>query len=306
MKHLISLGVALIALVCLFAALQPNFLTASNSVNVLEQITINSLLAFGMTFVILTGGIDLSVGSVVAFAGMTSVFFAAETGSFSVGVAAGIAAALGIGALNGGLVAFARLPPFIVTLGTMSIARGLAYVYTWENWGEPLYIDESQELFRSLANYQVVFLLVFFVTALVLLHFTRFGHYTYAVGGNREAARFTGISVRRTEFSVYLLTGGLAGAAGVLNASLLWSADPSAGHMYELNAIAAVVVGGTSFTGGVGNLVGTLIGAVLLGVLSNGLNLLNVHFSTQYMVKGMVIILAVLLDALRRRGRGND
>ena len=271
----------------------------------LEQVTIYALLAFGMTFVILTGGIDLSVGSVVALAGMTSVWFTSATGSFGLGGAAGIAAALAIGAINGALVAFARLPPFIVTLGTMSIARGLAYVYTWENWGEPLYIDKSQVHFRNLANHQILFLVVFFSAALVLLHFTRFGHYTYAIGGNREAARFTGLPVRRTEFSVYLLTGGLAGAAGILNASLIYSADPSAAYMYELHAIAAVVVGGTSFTGGVGNLFGTLIGAVLLGVLSNGLNLLNVHFSTQHMVKGIVIILAVLIDALRRRGRSN-
>lgn len=303
MKHLVSLGAALFVLIFLFSQLNANFLTQANGLNVLEQITINSLLAFGMTFVILLGGIDLSVGSVVALSGVTSVFVTTFTGSSALGLASGVAAGACVGLCNGLFIGVAGLPPFIVTLGTMSIARGLAFVFTWENWGAPLDIDESHTALRALADYQIVFLLTVFIFSLVLLYQTRFGHYVFAIGGNREAARFTGLRITQTETLVYVLSGSFAGVAGVINASLLWSADPSSGQMYELNAIAAVVVGGTSFTGGIGNLFGTLLGAMLIGVLGNGLNLLGVHFSMQHMVKGAVIIFAVLVDVLRRRGR---
>lgn len=296
--------VAALALLGLFFSLShPNFLSTGNLQNILEQITVNALLAFGMTFVILLGGIDLSVGSNVAFSGITAVFIAVHTGSLPLALAGGLAAGAAIGAFNGALVAFAGMPPFIVTLASMSIARGLAFVYTQTNWGEPLYIPESQVAFRSLANHQITFLVAFLVLCWFLLRRTRFGHYVYAIGGNREAARFAGIATRRVEFLVYVLSGTMAAVAGVINASLLWSADPNAGQMFELSAIAAVVVGGASFTGGVGTLTGTTIGAMVIGVLGNGLNLLGYHFSTQHMVKGLVIVLAVSLDVIRRRGR---
>lgn len=295
--------VGLAVLYIFFSVMHERFSAERNLKNILEQITINALLASGMTFVILLRGIDLSVGSTLAFAEMTAVFVAVHTGSFLAGALGGLGAGAAVGCLNGALVAFGRLPPFIVTLATMSIARGLAFMYTLENWGEPLSIPEDQAFFRSLARYQIPCLLAAFVACGFLLRRTRFGHYVYAIGGSREAARFTGLPIRRVEFSVYLLSGLLAGVAGIIQASLLWAANPNDGQMFELRAIAAAVIGGASFTGGVGTLTGTALGAVIMGVLGNGMNLLGYHFSVQHLVTGVVIVLAVSLDVLRRRGR---
>jgi ribose transport system permease protein len=167
-----------------------------------------------MTFVILLGGIDLSVGSTMAFAGLTAVYLLQATGQFFAAVSGALGAGLAVGLVNGGLITYARLPPFIVTLGTMSVVRGLAYLYTSRNWGEPLYVDAGQTAFRAIADYQVPALAVAFVLCGFLLRSTRFGHYVYAIGGNREAARFTGLPIEAVEISAYALAGALAGAAG--------------------------------------------------------------------------------------------
>ena len=198
------------------------------------------------------------------------------------------------------------MPPFIITLAMMLIVRGAAFRF---NEGRPLPAPTNAESFFALGTARlggwlptpVIFMTAAFVLTAVLLHRTRFGQHLYAIGGNREAARFTGIPLARNETAVYLLSAVFAGVAGIIQASQLFSGEPSAGQGFELNAIAAVVVGGTSFTGGVGSIPGTLLGAVIIGILDKGLNQAGVHFSLQYIVKGVVILGAVFIDARRRR-----
>jgi ribose transport system permease protein len=293
----------LVALVVLMVVIAPNFASVSNLLNIARSISINAILAAGMTLVILTAGIDLSVGSILAVAGVGSVLAAGSGMPAWLAVLAGVGAGCLAGALNGVLTAYLGLAAFIVTLGTMTALRGLAYTMTD---GQP--IVDNGLAFRDLGNgylagipVPVVVMLVVYAAIWFLLERTRFGRQVYAVGGNPEAARLAGINVRRVLTSVYVIAGGCAGLAGVVFAARVVSAQPTAGTGYELDAIAAVVLGGTSLAGGRGRLYGTLVGSVILGVLSTGLILLNVQFFTQLLIKGAVIVLAIAIDGLKQR-----
>jgi ribose/xylose/arabinose/galactoside ABC-type transport system permease subunit len=288
----------LFALCLLLWILTPHFLTVSNLLNVLEQTAINAIVAVGMTYVIISGGIDLSVGSVLALAGVVLATLLHQ----GVPIPAAMAMALAVGALFGSLsgiaITWGRLPPFIATLGMMSIARGCALLFTE---GRP--VSGFEPGFRAIATARIAGIAApVFVAAGVYLagHFvlseTRFGRYVYALGGNEEATRLSGVNVRLYKTAVYAVSGLTSAVAAVLLTARLNSAQPIAGIMYELDAIAAVVIGGTSLVGGEGSLAGTLIGALIMGVLRNGLNLLSVSSFTQQVVIGLVIVVAVLID----------
>jgi len=305
---------AVVGLLVLFRVWVPQFLALDNMLDLAQQISVNAVIAFGMTLVILTGGIDLSVGALVALVGTTTVYSLIALGGAEAqsppGVAAavllGLGAAGAVGLANGVCAAKTRMPPFIITLATMLVARGAALRF---NEGRPMHIPEAHTLFLALGNGRVggvvpvpvLVMLALFVLTAVLLHRTRFGQHLYAMGGNREAALFTGVPVARIEVTVYVIGSLLAGVAGMINASQLYSAEPASGIGFELSAIAAAVVGGTSFTGGRGTMIGTLIGAVIIGILDKGLNQAGVHFSLQYIVKGLVILAAVYVDVRRAR-----
>jgi ribose transport system permease protein len=294
----------LLLLCVLLWASTPHFLTVSNLLNVLEQTSINAIVAVGMTFVIVSGGIDLSVGSVLAVSGI-GLGLALQAG---VPPIAAIPLALAIGWIcglaNGLLVTVGRLPPFIATLGMMSVARGAALMLAE---GRP--ISGFSDGFRGLATERVLMIpapvlitaLIYVAAHFVLAH-TIFGRATYAIGGNEEAARLSGVKVRLHKPMIYGVAGLSSAAAAVILTARLNSAQPTAGTMYELDAIAATVIGGTSLMGGEGSLLGALIGALIMGVLRNGLNLLNVSSFFQQVIIGIVIIGAVLVDmSLKRR-----
>jgi ribose transport system permease protein len=306
-RQLASLIVAVALLLAVFRYWVPAFLSLENLLDLAQQISINAILAFGMTLVILIGGIDLSVGAVVALIGTLTVWLLPRFG-FAGGIAGGLAAAAAFGAFNGVCAARTVMPPFIITLATMLVARGAALRF---NEGRPISVPTSETTFLSLGNARlfevlpvpVVVMVLLFLIMTVLLHLTRFGQHLYAIGGSREAARYTGIPLARNETSVYILCSMLSGIAGMIHASQLYSAEPASGQGFELNAIAAVVVGGTSFTGGIGTMPGTLLGAIIIGILDKGLNQAGVHFSLQYIVKGLVILVAVFIDVRRRAQR---
>jgi ribose transport system permease protein len=289
-------------LLCIvLSVLSDSFLTVDNWLNILRQVSINALIAFGMTFVILTGGIDLSVGSVLA---LSSAITAGMMASGTNGVTAiiiGLLAGFFMGAINGIVITKGRVAPFIATLATMTMFRGLTLVYTD---GRPITGFASDDiLFQMMGRgyflgipVPVVFMIVVYVALYFVLKKTTFGRHTYAIGGNEEASRLSGIRVDRLKIWIYSLTGGLSALAGIILTSRLNSAQPTAGTAYELDAIAAVVLGGTSLSGGRGWIFGTLVGALIIGVLNNGLNLLNVSSFYQQVIKGLVILLAVLLD----------
>lgn len=283
--------------------MSPNFLTVTNLLIVVRQITINAMLAFGVTFVIISGGIDLSMGSVVAVAGVVAASFA-HPGTYPliVPLIAGLAAGVLIGAFNGIVITKGNVPPFIVTLGTMTIGRGLALIISD---GRP--ISNLSESFGYIGGgdlmgipVPIMILGAIFASCMVLLKKTVLGRYIYAVGGNEEAARASGINVKKIKITVYTLCGALSAVGGIILASRISTGQPNVGVAFELNAIAAVVIGGTSLSGGVGTMTGTLIGALLIGVIGNGLDLMNVSSYYQQVVMGLIIIGAVLLDNLRR------
>lgn len=288
----------LAGLCALLWALTPHFLTVSNLLNVMEQTSINAMVAVGMTFVIISGGIDLSVGSLVALTGVV-LAAALKTGwpaPAAMAVALGVGAACGM--VNGLVIALGRLPPFIMTLGMMSVARGAALMFTD---GRP--ISGFDAGFRSIATSRilgvpspVLITLAIYLVAHFVLSRTRFGRYVYGIGGNEEATRLSGVTVGFHKTMIYVVSGVMSAIAAVLLTARLNTAQPIAGIMYELDAIAATVIGGTSLTGGEGSLGGTLIGALTMGVLRNGLNLLGVSSFLQQLVIGLVIIAAVLID----------
>jgi ribose transport system permease protein len=295
----------LIVLCLILWAATPHFLTVSNLLNVLEQTAINAIVAVGMTFVIISGGIDLSVGSVLAFAGIVLAMALEGGAPAPIAIAAALAAGLACGSINGALVTFGRLPPFIATLGMMSVARGGALMLAE---GRP--ISGFSDGFRTLATGRVALIpapviitgAIYLVAHFVLAR-TVFGRAAYAIGGNEEAARLSGVAVRFHKTVIYGMAGVMSAAAAVILTARLNSAQPTAGTMYELDAIAATVIGGTSLMGGEGTLIGALIGALIMGVLRNGLNLLNVSSFFQQVVIGLVIIGAVLVDMSLKRNR---
>ncbi|AJW95016.1 branched-chain amino acid transport system / permease component family protein [Burkholderia gladioli] len=293
-----------LVLLCLgFGLLTDGFASWQNISIVAQQASINIVLAAGMTFVILTGGIDLSVGSVLAAAAVASLLGSNIAGWGWLGVPIALAVGLVFGLVNGSLIAFLRLPPFIVTLGALTAVRGVARLL-----GNDSTIFNPQLPFAFIGNgailgvpWLVVIALVVVAAAWFILRRTVLGMRIYSVGGNREAARLSGINVRAIELFVYGASGLLAGLGALMSAARLYAANGlQLGQSYELDAIAAVILGGTSFVGGVGSIVGTLIGALIIAVLSNGLVLLGVSDIWQYIIKGLVIIGAVALDRYRQ------
>ncbi|HEX8285899.1 MAG TPA: ABC transporter permease [Pyrinomonadaceae bacterium] len=297
-EYVIVAAIAVEAVV--FASIAPQFLSVPNLVNVALSIAITGILAVGMTMVILTGGIDLSVGSVVALAGVVAAMLAAAGGSWGValGVAAALAIGLGVGFFNGVVVAHFRVPPFVATLAMLTICRGLAFVLSGGRS-----IGDLPEGFNFVGRERVlglplpvILMAAVFVGGWFLLRRTVIGRYIYAVGGNRKATFFAGVNTKRVLLLTYVINGLLVGLAGFVLASRLGAGIPNSGIQYELDVIAAVVVGGTSLTGGQGSVVGTFWGAVFIGVLNNGLNLFGVDPYMQKIALGVVLLLAVFAD----------
>lgn len=311
-QSLFALGLMVVAL----SLLSDNFLTADNGWNILRQISVNLCLSIGMTLVILSGGIDLSVGAILglagavaagllknglALAGLDARLEFTVTGAIVAGVVVGGAA----GWFNGFAITRFRLPPFVATLGMLSIARGLTMLWTG---GFPVtslgstfgFLGTGAILGMPMPVWIMLALVAVFV---VVTQRTRFGRHVYAVGGNERAARLTGLNVPRIKLAVYTLAGALAGVAGLIVTARLDSAQPNAGLGYELDSIAAVVIGGTSLSGGRGSIGGTVLGCLIIGVLNNGLFLLNVSPFWQQVIKGGVILLAVAIDKMNARGR---
>ena len=295
--------VGLIVLMAVVAILSPSFLTVDNLLNILRQTSINAVIAVGMTYVILSGGIDLSVGSVLAFCGAVCAWLVAGDLSIWLAIPISLLLGAGLGAVNGIVVGTGGVQPFVATLVAMTMLRGATLVFTD---GRPITTGTgaAADAFWSVGGGYLLGIpvpvviagVVFAVCGLVLTR-TRFGRYTYAVGGNEVVARLSGIRVNVEKTTIYALSGLLAALAGVILTARLESAQPTAGAGYELDAIAAVVVGGTSLSGGKGTLFGTLVGALIIGVLNNALNLMDVSSYYQMIAKGAVILLAVLADS---------
>lgn len=304
-KRNLGILVALVALCVVLSFATSAFLTSKNIMNVLQQISTNGMIAFGMTYVILLGGIDLSVGSVVALSGVMSMALMARSGWGLVpALLAGVLIGTVIGLIDGFFITKVNMPAFIVTLAMMNIARGFALITTS---GKPIYVQDDRLLIigngKLLENVplQAVYMLIIFALLFVVLNYTKYGRHLYATGGNIEAARFSGINVNRVQLTAYIISGTVSGFAGVLTAARLYSALPSMGEGAEMNAIAAVVLGGTMTTGGSGTLGGTLIGALIIGVMNNGLNLMGVSSYWQDVAKGVIIILAIYMDIIRNK-----
>lgn len=292
--------IALLVVAAGLAVMSPDFLTIANLLNVMRQVSINALIAFGMTLVILLGGIDLSVGSILALSSVFTATLISRGTDPVVATLVGIASGAVMGAANGLVIAKGKVAPFIATLGTMTILRGLALVVSN---GSPV-TGINSDFFTMLGGgyvadlipIPVIWMALMFAVIWFVLKKTVFGRHVYAVGGNEEASRLSGVSVDGVKIWVYTLSGAMSAMAGIILTSRLNSAQPTAGAGYELDAIAAVVLGGTSLTGGRGWIFGTLVGALLIGVLNNGLNLLGVSSFYQQVIKGVVILLAVLID----------
>ncbi|MGB9800572.1 MAG: ABC transporter permease [Thermanaerothrix sp.] len=289
-----------------FAILSPDFLTLNNLLTVALQSTLVALAAMGMTLTIITGGIDLSVGSVAALSGALAAGLATRGGLGTYpGLLIGLLAGAGIGLLNGAMIVWGRIPPFVATLATMAIARGLTLVYTQ---GRPIAgLDRAFTFWGSESLLGVPLpvwvLLVVAVLIHLLLSQTALGLHIYAVGGGEETTRLAGVSVGMVKLCVYIISGATAALSGLILTARLWSAQPNIGVGLELDAIAAAVLGGSSLAGGVGSIPGTLAGAFIIGVLSNGLNLLEVPSYNQQVIKGLVFILAVTLDYFIKQRR---
>ena len=306
-----NLGIIVAFLVlCVFLSVFPktsgSFFTRQNIFNVLRQISTNLFLACGMTMVIILGGIELSVGSIIALSGCISAGCVARYNlPLPIALLMGLLVGLLVGMFNGAVISKTTIPAFIVTLATMNIAKGLAYVYTG---GSPVRVVTKEWQFLG-AGYvgifptPVVILVIVLIITAIIMNKTKMGRHMYAVGGNQQAAEFSGIKVEKVKFFVHAFSGLMAGLAGIVLASRMYSGQPTAGDGAEMDAIAAVVVGGTSMAGGSGKIGGTIIGGLIIGVLNNGLNLLNVNSFWQYVVKGVVILLAVFLDYFRNKGK---
>ncbi len=289
---------ALIILCAVISIVSPRFLGIANLRNLFTQISVNGVISLGMTFVILTGGIDLSVGSVVAISGAVAAATIQSTGSIILGGLSALFTGISVGFINGLVVARGKIQAFVATLATQTVFRGVTYVFTGGN-----HISGLSDDFIKITNSRilgipvpVIMTIIVFVICAYILTQTRYGRYVYAVGGNEDSARLSGISVNNIKIWVYIISGITAAIAGIIVTSRIGSAAPTAGNGYELDAIAAIVIGGTNLVGGEGNIVGTIIGVLIIGVLSNGLNLMDVSAFYQTIVKGLVILLAVLID----------
>jgi ribose transport system permease protein len=303
---------ALIALFVVFSLASSNFFTFSNIVGILLATAVNGVLALGVTFVIISGGIDLSIGTVMTLAAvMTGVFITKWQLPIAVGVLGGLAAGAFCGLINGLIIAKLKIPPFIATLGMLNVTKGLALVIAGL---APIYFNDTPA-FNAIAMGSlpgavipgfdipnaVLILFIAAIVASLILAKTILGRYTFALGSNEEATRLSGVNVDRWKMGVYTLCGVFSGLAGVLIASRLNSAQPALGQGYELDAIAAAVIGGTSLSGGEGSIMGTIIGAFIISTLTNGLRILSVPQEWQTVITGSIVIIAVYLDIVRRR-----
>ena len=294
--------IGLLGLCVVLSLLSPRFLRWGNILNVLTQTSLNAVMAIGMTFVILTGGIDLSVGSVLAFSGMITAGMIRSGFNVWIAVIAGLAVGTALGFVNGLSVTKGKVPPFIATLAMMTMARGATLVYSngqpKSNLGKAFgFLGQGRILSIPVP---VIILLLVFIISYYILGQTSTGRYIYATGSNEKAAKLSGIKTDNIKLLVYAISGFTAALTGMVVTSMLDSASPNAGTGAELDAIAAVVLGGTSLSGGQGSVVGTIIGALIIGVLNNGLNLLNVSSYYQQLIKGVVILVAVLIDRRKR------
>jgi ribose transport system permease protein len=299
--------VVLVVFCIIVSILNPRFLTVSNILNILRQTSINSVIAVGMTFVILTGGIDLSVGSILAISGAIAAAMISQGNNVYIAVLAALAIGAALGAFNGVIISKGKIQPFIATLGVMTLVRGYTLVFTD---GKPISAGSSVNAaaFSNIgAGYflgiplPIYIMISVFGLAYYILRHTRTGRYVYSLGCNEEATIYSGINTDRIKILVYTISGFLAALAGIIITARLSSAQPQAGTGYELDAIAAVVLGGTSLAGGVGGIFGTIIGALIIGVLNNSLNLMDVSSYYQLLLKGLVILVAVLLDRKQKK-----
>lgn len=294
--------IAVLLILCIVLSItSPVFLTTNNLITVFRQISNNVFLALGMTLVMILAGIDLSVGAIVALVGTLTVGLIVNSGlPLVVAIVIGLLIGALIGFFNGTIVTLFKLPAFIVTLATMNIAQGLAYIYSGGQseriTTEAYTIIGTGKLFGFLP-YPVLYMILLAIVFTVLLNKTKLGTYVYAIGGNREAARLSGVPIKKVEIAVYTLTGLLAAFAGIVLSARMYSGQPSVGSGYEMDAIAACVLGGVSMYGGRGKISGTIFGAMVIGVISNGLNLLGVSSFWQLVFKGIIILIAILIDA---------
>ncbi len=294
--------IGLIVFSVIVAFINQRFMTTSNILNILRQTSINSIIAAGMTFVIITGGIDLSVGSTLALSGAVVAFLIAGGMNPIIAILLALLVGAFIGAFNGVIISKGKLQPFIVTLAMMTIVRGLTLVFTE---GKPINAgyEKNAEFLSNLGNgyflgipIPIIIMIIVFIAGFYILTQTTIGRYVYSLGGNEEATKLSGVNTDKVKIFVYAISGLLAALAGVIITARLSSAQPTAGSGYELDAIAAVVLGGTSLAGGVGSIIGTIIGALIIGVLNNALNLMDVSSYYQMLAKGVVILIAVLID----------
>lgn len=300
---LLGLVVFIVVMVVVMAIVSPVFLTSGNIINIIRQVSLNGILAVGLTFVILTGGIDLSVGSLVAVTGVIVGSMLINGYNTWEAVAVGVLISVLFGVFNGVMIAYCSLPPFIATLAGQTIGRGFALVFSD---GKPYAVTDKAFLNigkGSMLGIPIPIWILFIVcvVAAIMLNYTTYGRHVYAFGGNRNATKLSGVKTRFVEMMVYVISALMAGIVGVILAARISSGQPTAGTGYELDAIAAVAIGGTSMSGGIGTLSGTILGFIIIGVLSNSLTLLNVSSFYQQIVKGAIILIAVLMDMRSKR-----
>jgi ribose/xylose/arabinose/galactoside ABC-type transport system permease subunit len=300
---LLGLLVFIALMVIIMAIVSPVFLTSGNLINIIRQVSLNGILAVGLTFVILTGGIDLSVGSLVAVTGVVVGSMLVNGYGWMEAVVAGIAISVLFGVFNGVMIAYCGLPPFIATLAGQTIGRGFALVFSD---GKPYALANKDFLNIGKGSalgipIPIWILLIVCAVAAIVLNKTTYGRHVYAFGGNRNATKLSGVKIKFVEMIVYVISALMAGIVGVILAARISSGQPTAGTGYELDAIAAVAIGGTSMSGGIGTLSGTILGFIIIGVLSNSLTLLNVSSFYQQIVKGAIILIAVLMDMRSKR-----
>lgn len=299
----LGLIIVLILLGVVFSIVNSNFLTGSNLLNVARQVSVTAVTAVGMTLVIIIGGIDLSVGSIVAFSGVMAASTLASSQSALLSIIIALVVGAAIGFANGFITAKGKIAGFITTLATMSIFRGLGFIYTG---GSPIAITDKNFIslgqgYVSVVPIPIIIMLVVMIIGSFITTQTRFGRHIYAVGGNEQASKWSGLNVNRITIIVYTISGFLTGLSGAILGARLSSGQPFAGQGFELDVIAAVIVGGASLVGGKGKISGTLIGVLLIGILNNGLTLMDVSTYFQMVVKGIIILLAVFIDNISRK-----
>lgn len=301
-----ALVFVIIAIAIIMSFASPVFMTSKNIINIIRQISINGIIAVGMTFVILTGGIDLSVGSVVAITSVICGSLLEKGTNWMIACLAAIAISLIFGAFNGVMIAYAGFQPFIATLATVTMGGGIALAYSD---GKPYTI--KNEAFLAIGQgyvgaipIPIILLVIVVAIGLIILKTTTFGRYVFAIGGNKSAAKLSGVRTKRVELMVYVISALCASIVGLILSARISSGQPTAGLGYELDAIAATAIGGSSMSGGVGSLTGTVFGFIILGLMTNSMNLLNINSFYQQIIKGILIILAVFLDMTSKRRKG--